>query len=513
MPFNSLIQKKIKNLAGEIIYERGRDYFQSGAVKKIWLEDNKLFAKVSGSRGNYEVEIEDQDDKFDWKCNCPYDGYICKHIVAVGLEFLNKKEAVIDEAKSAAEQNDKLREKLLLLNKEDLADLLTLSVKTHSDWKNVFLEEVAEKLDAAGAGNDDKRQIYEEEFYSHFGRACEILEEFNQYGGGPEEEEDEVYSELEDIKKLFQEQKLDAKLKKEFFEKMFFYYDWDNSGLSDTVMDAIFEIASIDEDWRYIVKKLEAKKQDSSWRKEMIADIYKNHLKDEESYLKIREKNLEHGSDYYDLVDFWHKKGEVEKAVQIAKEGVEKCESGLDNLFEYLFKHYKKQDYNEALDYLKKIYADKSHFENYKRLKKFSKAKDWKEIDTWCRNLLAKKKSFHELARIDEFNKDYDKVLAYVLSEPKNEWGGWNDYEKEEFAKKLIDKYPEELLPFYKTKVDKQFNKMSRESYKIAAGYAKEVKKIYCKRLNKENEWQEYVGGIRQQYAKWKALIDEFKRL
>lgn len=222
---------------------------------------------------------------------------------------------------------------------------------------------------------------------------------------------------------------------------------------------------------------------------------------------------MEHGSDYYDLVDFWHKKGEVEKAVQIAKEGIEKCESGLDELLEYLFKYYKKRDYNKALDYLKKIYADQSHFENYKRLKKFSKAEDWDEIDKWCRNLLAKEKSFHELAHIDESNKDYDKVLAYVLSVPKNDWGDWNGYEKEEFAKRMIGKYPKELLPFYKRKVDKQLNNMSRKSYRIAAGYAKEVKEIYCKRLNKKNEWAEYINAIRQQYAKRKALIDELKRL
>ncbi len=410
--------------------------------------------------------------------------------------------------------NDKkLRKKLLLLGKKDLVDMLTLSIKTHSDWKSTFLREVAERLDATGAMNDDKQQIYEEEFNNHFGRACEILEEFNQYGGGPEDEENEVYSELEEIKELFQQQKLNAKLKLEFFEKIFFYYDWNNSGLSDMVMDVVFEIASEDEDWRYIIKKLEAKKQDSGWRKEMIAGIYKNHLKNEEKYLELREKNLEYGSDYYDLVDFWHKKGEVEKAAEIAKEGVEKCENSSGNLLEYLFSHYKKQDYDKALDYLKKIYINTSNFDNYKRLKNFSKAEDWENIDKWCQNLLAKEKSFHELARIDEFNKNYNKVLAYVLSVSKNDWGDWNDYEKEDFAKRLVDKYPEELLLFYKKKVDKQVNNMSRESYRIAAGYAKEVKEIYCKQLNKENEWLEYINAIRQQYAKRKALIDEFGKL
>ncbi|MBU3924833.1 hypothetical protein KJ854_02765 [Patescibacteria group bacterium] len=511
MPFNSFTQKKIKNLAGEIIYGRGLGYFQSGAVEKIWTEGNKLFARVLGSQGNYEVEIEEQNGRFVWKCGCPYDGAICKHIVAAGLEFLDKKEAVISKAENTVKQSNKLREKLLLLSKEDLADMLTFSFKTHGNWKNVFLKEMAKKLDATGVDNEDKQQIYEDEFYSHFSRVSEILEEFNQYGGGTEDEEDEAYGELEEIKELFQKQKLNAKLKKEFFEKMFFYYDWDNSGLSDMVMDTVFEAASGDEDWRYIVKKLEVKKQDNGWRKEMITGIYKDHLKDEEKYLELRKKNLEHGNDYYDLVDFWHKKGEFEKAVEIAEEGVKKCPIGSSELLEYLFKHYKKRDCDKALDYLKKIYLNQSHFDNYKRLKNFSKAENWSEIDKWCRNLLTKEKEFYELAQIDEFNKDYDKVLAYVLAE-KNDGGNWYD-DKEGFAERIIDKYSEELLPFYKRKADKQVNNMGRESYKKAAGYAKRVKEIYCKYLNKENKWLEYINAIRQQYAKRKALIDEFKGL
>ncbi len=512
MPFEFFTQKKIKNLADEVIYERGSDYFQNGAVAKIRIEDNKLFAEVFGSQGNYEVEIEERDGKFAWKCSCPYDGDICKHVVATGLEFLDKKEAIIGKAKSATQQSDKLREKLLLLSKEELADLLALSLKTHNNWKNVFLKEISKKIDVVGTDND-KRQIYEDEFYVHFSRVCEILEEFNQYGGGSEEDEDEVCGELDEIKELFQKQKLDARLKIEFFNKMFFYYDWDNSGLSDMVMDAVFEIASGDDDWRYIVKKLEAKKQDSSRRREMIIGIYKDHLKDEKKYLELRKESLKHGSDYYDLVDFWHKKGEIEKAVQVAREGVEKCESGSSELLEYLFKRYKKQDYGKALDYLKKIFIDQSNFDNYKRLKNFSKAENWDEIDKWCQSLLAKEKKLHEIARIDEFNKDYDKVLAYVLSIQKNNFEDWNDYGKGEFVEKLIDKYPAELLTFYKRKVDKQVSNMGRESYKKAVGYANKIKEIYCKYLKKENEWLEYINTIRQQYAKRKALIDELKEL
>lgn len=95
-----LTKQKLKQLVGNTIYARGEDYFKNGDVIKTWLEDDKLLAKVSGSQGNYQVEIEHQDGGINWQCSCPCDGYICKHIIATGLEFLDKKDEIIQHSKT-----------------------------------------------------------------------------------------------------------------------------------------------------------------------------------------------------------------------------------------------------------------------------------------------------------------------------------------------------------------------------------------------------------------------------
>jgi len=85
-------EQKIRSLADyPAIYERGEDYCEMGFVKEVDFKDGLLTAKVMGSMGNYIVKLYwEADNLTRTVCNCPYDGIICKHIIAVLLS-LNKK--------------------------------------------------------------------------------------------------------------------------------------------------------------------------------------------------------------------------------------------------------------------------------------------------------------------------------------------------------------------------------------------------------------------------------------
>jgi len=84
-----MIKKFSSNLAFQLAtyssYQKGKEYFQEGAVDKIWKEDNQYKAKVEGTRC-YTVSIFFKDGEFSSNCNCPYDlEGICKHTVATIL--------------------------------------------------------------------------------------------------------------------------------------------------------------------------------------------------------------------------------------------------------------------------------------------------------------------------------------------------------------------------------------------------------------------------------------------
>lgn len=68
------------------ILARGEDYYDSGAVLEIEEESpGEWFATVCGME-HYEVTVSLVGDEIaDWEYDCPYDGNICKHVVATLL--------------------------------------------------------------------------------------------------------------------------------------------------------------------------------------------------------------------------------------------------------------------------------------------------------------------------------------------------------------------------------------------------------------------------------------------
>lgn len=99
-----------KHISSEIYY-RGEDYYKNGYVTDIQnLDNNRWIAEVEGNYDDYNVEIhlDDQGNIKNYSCNCPYDGAICKHVVATLLE---------------------IKEELDLQNVEDFDDLMHTSEK------------------------------------------------------------------------------------------------------------------------------------------------------------------------------------------------------------------------------------------------------------------------------------------------------------------------------------------------------------------------------------------------
>ena len=89
---NNLNEKIIRDFSGETIFERGKSYYQLNAVRQFNYDDKNhiIDAQVSGNYNNsYRLKITEKHDSLQITCNCPYDGYTCKHSVAVLLKYLH----------------------------------------------------------------------------------------------------------------------------------------------------------------------------------------------------------------------------------------------------------------------------------------------------------------------------------------------------------------------------------------------------------------------------------------
>jgi hypothetical protein len=83
------ISNFIKQVPSDI-YHRGKDYYENGNVSDLQnLDNGRWIAEVEGNYDDYNVEItlDDQGNIKDFECDCPYEGDICKHVVAVLLEI------------------------------------------------------------------------------------------------------------------------------------------------------------------------------------------------------------------------------------------------------------------------------------------------------------------------------------------------------------------------------------------------------------------------------------------
>ena len=119
MSLPDLTETTIHQHASEESYQRGREYYQQGAVTSLILRGMALQAEVEGSESlPYIVRcVFDASGAVSATCTCPYDwGGWCKHIVATCLARIHQPEMI--------EQRPALDTLLTGLGREQLQALL-----------------------------------------------------------------------------------------------------------------------------------------------------------------------------------------------------------------------------------------------------------------------------------------------------------------------------------------------------------------------------------------------------
>ena len=93
----------LRSLAGERSYSRGKEYFEDGAVHRLYCDEERLTGDVHGTHV-YKARISCKDGRIDYGCSCPVgrDGDFCKHLVALGLEYLDRQKNATEEKNHSA---------------------------------------------------------------------------------------------------------------------------------------------------------------------------------------------------------------------------------------------------------------------------------------------------------------------------------------------------------------------------------------------------------------------------
>ncbi|MFF7392479.1 SWIM zinc finger domain-containing protein [Streptomyces scabiei] len=119
-----LTEANLKKLAGSRSFDRGRGYLD--AVSGVEVGDGWVTASVHGTE-RYEVELAlDGPGGLSGECDCPYglEGNFCKHLVALGLTVLARRESLPRQRKAARDRAQHLDAWLSALSQSELLALL-----------------------------------------------------------------------------------------------------------------------------------------------------------------------------------------------------------------------------------------------------------------------------------------------------------------------------------------------------------------------------------------------------
>jgi len=437
-----------------------------------------------------------------------------------------------------------LHERLRSLNSTEFYDLLSSLLVKKPELYQLVLEWFKEKQESTPETmtDNDLVSLNDNLLFEYWEDARSIISEFNELGGGPEEDEEEAFGYLEKISGLIKEGDLSTAAKLEFLDEAFEEYNIHNSGFEDGLMEIFFDICQTKEEWEYLVKKLD--EYPSEWRKERIMIIQREYLHDDEAYLQERMKFLLSGMDYWDLVKFYVKKGDLEKALEKAEEGILKGEGRLTELFEFLWEHFSKKEdtaslerlvqtalsrnteQKNMLDRLFEYYRAKGDYESakaailksfefvrrqyyaeYKKLKGFLKVPDWKSIEPEIFDKI-KDENFHDYLRICLDKGMKDTVLKSILKPPKNRFGYSTEDDYDEFADKLANDFPEKIIEYYWQKAYRNIPNGNRKTYSTAAKYLGKVKDIYIDVLNDEAGWVKRFSDMKSEFKKRPAFLE-----
>src|SRR6266581_6580817 len=138
MSLPDLTETTIHQYASEESYQRGREYYQQGAVTSLILRGMVLQAEVEGSESlPYIVRcVFDANGNITATCTCPYDwGGWCKHIVATCLAMIHQPERI--------EERPTLDTLLSGLDRKQLHDLVMKLVERNPTLTDVIEGQIA----------------------------------------------------------------------------------------------------------------------------------------------------------------------------------------------------------------------------------------------------------------------------------------------------------------------------------------------------------------------------------
>lgn len=564
-----LTEAQIKSLASSQSYQRGLSYYRDDSILNPVRQGMELSAECSGSDYEpYEVTATlNKNGVADTSCTCPYEyGGICKHIVALLLTYIHEPDSF--------EALDDLQSDLSNLSKEELIQLVGDMVNRDPKLKSVVqLSQAAPRAGKAmnvSAYRTQAKRAMASESHNTMRRELKSLRETAQrmakagdrlnagaifhtaldeatkgYDNIAWEIDYDGYIciEIDGLAKglgqCLKDSAADADTRWQWIEALLQaeYKDRELGGVdfAPSASDALLKFTN-DEEWRKIEAIIRNKiHRGSGWDREswvhfLSARLSKQSSKDDlirelgtpqqQADLLIRKRKYDEALVVLrDVVrgfpgllkqfaDALLSAGAKTQALQLVEENTNDPRNRSTS-YEWLVNYYEKHGaLEQVVDAQLELFLTSPHFDAYKILaEKSRRLGNWNPIRAAAIKRAEAEKNQYLLMDIALYEGDLKRALELW---PKSAWGWGFKYELK-LAQACEQEMPKKALELYQKIVEREINARTRENYKQAAQYLKQVRKIYDA-LDAKAEWIRYIAALREKYSSLRALKEELAK-
>ena len=382
----------------------------------------------------------------------------------------------------------------------------------------------------------DSSLIVEKQIQHYWSVAEDIIDDANMYGGTYNE--DDAYDALDKIDELAKKNKISWECRRDIVDSMLEQFYIGNSGFDDTLIDTCEILCQSKEEKLYLADKIS--ESSSDYYRKYAAGIYLKYGKDE-TFIELQSKNLEYGSDYIRLADYYKKNKQMDKAISLVEEALKKCNGRLDEVYEWLFKEYKRKKQERKILDLYKTAIKKSrdvstmtklmyeyYSENYEKKKpyllKMIEVCDGKRAKEWydeCKRILTsadfekeseqlhewlKKKNVHDYLQLRIYEGNTEEVLKYLKEHPsRRDYYFSIDY-NHNLTKQLVSKYPKDIVSIYWKECEGLCVTSNKKNYMEATAILKEIKAI-CQKEGMQQEWSTAFASFLERHRRKSLLM------
>jgi Uncharacterized conserved protein len=146
-----LTEEDVRSTFGDKTFSKGRDYFEREYVENGVKKGEELHGTVLGSAPDpYKVTVEIAQDEIYAECTCPV-GRMCKHGVALLLQWINNKDSFTDVDNVLSSLQKKSKEELIKmmgsLVERDPILAAKLSFQVAVSGRKVNLDALSRRID------------------------------------------------------------------------------------------------------------------------------------------------------------------------------------------------------------------------------------------------------------------------------------------------------------------------------------------------------------------------------